>query len=68
MEALDVLQDAHLGEGTDEARALHRVLREIDDIARATLGSITIATLRKLLERPTTGRRPAAARAVAREH
>ena len=62
------LQDAHLGEGTDEARALHRVLREIDDIARATLGSITIATLRKLLERPTTGRRPAAARAVAREH
>jgi Rrf2 family protein len=36
---------------TGEARALHEVLGEIDDIARATLGSITIATMLKLVER-----------------
>ena len=39
---------------------------EIDDIARATLGSITIATMRKLVERRGNGRarraKPAAAR------
>ncbi len=39
------------GEMTDEGRALSRVLAEIDDIARATLSSITIATMRKLAER-----------------
>lgn len=39
------------GEGTVEGRALHQVLREIDDIARSTLGSITIATMLKLVER-----------------
>lgn len=43
------------GEGTDEGRALSKVLSEIDDIARATLGSITIATMRKLAD----GRREA---------
>lgn len=36
---------------TDEGRALSRVLGEIDDIARATLGSITIATMLKLVDR-----------------
>jgi Rrf2 family protein len=62
------LQDGHLGEGTDEARALHRVLREIDDVARSTLGSITIVTLYKLLERHTTAKGAATARATAEEH
>jgi Rrf2 family protein len=57
-----------LGEGTEEARALHRVLREIDDIARSTLGSITIATMYKLMERHGAGRPRAAASAVAQEH
>ncbi len=43
------------GDGTGEGRALSKVLGEIDDIARATLGSITIATMRKLAD----GRRDA---------
>jgi Rrf2 family protein len=38
------------GARTPEGRALGRVLEEIDDIARATLGSITIGTMRKLIE------------------
>lgn len=42
-------------EATGEGRALREVLGEIDDIARATLGSITIATMVKLVDR----RRPA---------
>jgi Rrf2 family protein len=49
-------------EDTDEGSALNEVLGEIDDIARATLGSITLATMLKLIERrhgPV--RRPAAA-------
>jgi hypothetical protein len=41
---------------------LREVLTEIDDIARATLGSITIATMHKLVERRGSGRR---AKAVA---
>ncbi len=36
---------------TDEGRALSQVLNEIDEIARATFGSITIATMLKILER-----------------
>lgn len=40
-----------LGEGTFEGRVLQRVLCEIDDVARATFGSITIATMLKMLER-----------------
>lgn len=36
---------------TPEDQALREVLYEIDDIARATLGSITIATMRKLVDR-----------------
>ncbi len=42
------------GDGTGEGRALSKVLGEIDDIARATLGSITIATMLKLIERRRT--------------
>jgi len=38
------------GARTPEGRALGRVLDEIDDIARATLGSITVGTMRKLIE------------------
>jgi Rrf2 family nitric oxide-sensitive transcriptional repressor len=50
-----------LGKITDEGRALRDVLREIDDIARATLGSITIATMLKLVahHRPDTATRVA---------
>ena len=36
---------------TPEGQALVQILSEIDDIARATLGSITIATMRKLVDR-----------------
>jgi Rrf2 family protein len=45
---------------TPEDHALREVLNEIDDIARATLGSITIATMRKLVDRRANGgrRRP----------
>ena len=39
------------GERTDEARALRDVLREIDDLAQATFGAITIATMLKLISR-----------------
>jgi Rrf2 family protein len=39
------------GEATREEQTLSRVLNEIDEIARATLGSITIATMRKLVDR-----------------
>jgi Rrf2 family protein len=42
------------GETTNEERALRDVLREIDDIARATFGSITIATMLKRIERHRT--------------
>jgi Rrf2 family transcriptional regulator, nitric oxide-sensitive transcriptional repressor len=36
---------------TPESQALSEVLGEIDDIVRATLGSITIATMRRLVNR-----------------
>lgn len=39
------------GEATIEGRVLQKVLCEIDDVARATFGSITIATMLKMLER-----------------
>jgi Rrf2 family protein len=41
-------------EATPEGRALREVLGEIDDIARATLGSMTIATMFKLVDRRRT--------------
>lgn len=44
---------------TGEGRALREVLGEIDDIARATLGSITIATMSKLVDRGRRRRAPA---------
>ena len=40
-----------VGDRTDVGRALREILGEIDDIARATLGSITIATMVKMIER-----------------
>lgn len=43
------------GYGTGEAAALDLVLREIDDSARATLGSITLETMRNIIQR-TQGR------------
>src|SRR3974377_2100813 len=36
-------------EGTAEGRALHEILTEIDDITGATLGSINLATVGKLV-------------------
>jgi Rrf2 family protein len=52
------------GETTEEGKVLRHVLDEIDDISRATFGSITIATMLKLLERHRNDhRRPAASRA-----
>ncbi|MCL4767208.1 MAG: Rrf2 family transcriptional regulator [Hyphomicrobiaceae bacterium] len=36
---------------TEAGEALQHVLREVDDFARATFGSITIATMLKLVER-----------------
>lgn len=56
------------GERTPQGRALSRVLEEIDHIARATLGSVTIATMGKLIqqERAAESERRPAARALAR--
>ena len=46
--------DDEPGAASGEGRALRRVLDEIDDIARATLSSITLATMLKLMqERPS---------------
>jgi Rrf2 family protein len=42
---------ASAADTTPEGQALHDVLKEIDEISYATLGSITIATMRKLVER-----------------
>jgi Rrf2 family nitric oxide-sensitive transcriptional repressor len=39
------------GEGTAEGAILRQIMTEIDDIARATFGSITIATMLKMRER-----------------
>lgn len=43
--------DPNAGDATHEERALHEILGEIGDIARATLGSITLATMLKLVDR-----------------
>lgn len=52
-ESLGPPDDRHSGPGagTREGQALLTVLREVDDIARSTLGSITLATLHKLVAR-----------------
>ncbi len=42
-------------ETTGEEQALRDVLREIDDLTRSTLGSITIATMFKLVGRHQAG-------------
>ncbi|MBI2715991.1 MAG: Rrf2 family transcriptional regulator [Rhizobiales bacterium] len=54
-DANSVEQDGGAADATPEGQALRQVLSEIDDIARATLGSITIATMRKLVDRHATG-------------
>jgi Rrf2 family protein len=50
-----VEQDGAAANATPEDQALREVLTEIDEIARATLGSITIATMRKLVDRRGSG-------------
>jgi len=56
-------------DATPEGQTLRAVLDEIDDIARATLGSITIATMRKLLDlRDPSGGRRSNASARSRSH
>jgi Rrf2 family protein len=45
-----------------EGRALRRVLDEIDDIARATVGSITLATMLKLVDTERRAAEPDIAR------
>ena len=61
-ELSSVEYDSGAANATPEDQALREVLNEIDDIACATLGSITIATMRKLVDRRGTngGRRPKA--------
>jgi Rrf2 family transcriptional regulator, nitric oxide-sensitive transcriptional repressor len=61
-------EDAGSAEGSGETRALLEVLREIDDIARATLGSITLATLCKLVERHRGDKPRPVAGSLAVEH
>jgi Rrf2 family protein len=48
-------QHGGAADATPEGHALRQVLSEIDDISQATLGSITIATMRKLVDRRGTG-------------
>ena len=44
-------QDPGTTDATPEGQALRKILGEIDKIAQATLGSVTIATMRKLVNR-----------------
>jgi Rrf2 family protein len=48
-------------EATAEGLALRQVLGEIDDIAKATLGSVTLATMCKLVARQQACQAPVAA-------
>jgi Rrf2 family transcriptional regulator, nitric oxide-sensitive transcriptional repressor len=50
-----VEQDTGRANATPEGQALHEILGEIDKITRATLGSVTIATMRKLVNRRGIG-------------
>jgi len=52
-----IKNDSAGADGTAEGRALGKIVTEIDDIASATLGSITLATMRKLVGRETTDSR-----------
>jgi Rrf2 family nitric oxide-sensitive transcriptional repressor len=54
--------DVDAGASTSEGNALRQVLLEVGDIARATLGSITLATMFKLIDRDDADRPPLAAR------
>jgi Rrf2 family protein len=55
------------GAATEEGRALRRVRDELDDIARATLSSITLATMLKLMNEPRApSESPASASPVGR--
>lgn len=56
------------GQRTDEARALRDVLREIDDLAQATFGSITIATMLKLIDHRRNDRPGRASPIAAERH
>lgn len=47
-----VEKDIGTADATPEGWVLQAILNEIDAISRATLGSITIATMHKLLDRP----------------
>jgi Rrf2 family transcriptional regulator, nitric oxide-sensitive transcriptional repressor len=51
-----VEKDIGTADATPEGQALQAILNEIDVISRATLGSITIATMHKLLDRPGASR------------
>jgi Rrf2 family protein len=48
-------QGSGTADSTPEGRALSKILGEIDNIARATLGSVTIATMRKIVVRGGIG-------------
>lgn len=50
-------QGSWTADSTPEEQALGKILGEIDNIARATLGSVTIATMRKLVDRSGTSGR-----------
>lgn len=63
LDVVQLFEDAQTSEpegaavdSTAEGQALRQVLSEIDDIARSTLGSITVATMRKLVERTGSSR------------
>src|ERR1043166_7200024 len=66
LDVIELFEDAEsalldAGDSTAEGDALRQVLLEIDDIARATLGSITLATMLNLVDRAArnASRRPA---------
>lgn len=52
------------GETTDAGRALAEVLGEIDDIARATLGSITVATMLNMIDKRRSAEPPVPERRI----
>ncbi len=54
------LGDGEPGAASGEGRALRRVLDEIQDVARATLSSITLATMLKLMQEAPAPSAPAA--------
>ena len=61
-------QGSWTADSTPEERALGRILGEIDNIAQATLGSVTIATMRKLVDRSGTSDRSRAELSHRRNH